>query len=32
MAGLIGGIGLLLLGAGLVGVLAGRRRRARFIA
>ncbi|RSM49414.1 hypothetical protein DMB66_44780 [Actinoplanes sp. ATCC 53533] len=31
-AGLIGGIGLLLLGAGVVGVLASRRRRARFIA
>jgi hypothetical protein len=32
MAGLIGGIGLLLLGGGVVGVLAARRRRARFIA
>jgi len=32
MAGLIGGIGLLLLGAGAVGVLAARRSRARFIA
>ena len=31
-AGLIGGIGLLVLGAGVVGVLAARRRRARFIA
>ncbi|RZU52277.1 hypothetical protein EV385_4125 [Krasilnikovia cinnamomea] len=32
VAGLIGGLGLLLLGAGVVGVLAARRRRARFIA
>ncbi|MEV8504895.1 hypothetical protein AB0368_08700 [Actinoplanes sp. NPDC051475] len=31
-AGLIGGIGLLLLGAGGAGVLAARRRRAHFIA
>ncbi|MEV6597972.1 hypothetical protein AB0M36_13990 [Actinoplanes sp. NPDC051346] len=31
-AGLISGIGLLLLAAGTVGVLAARRRRARFIA
>jgi hypothetical protein len=32
IAGLIGGVGLLFLGAGVVGVLATRRRRARFIA
>jgi len=32
MAGLIGGTGLLLLGAGVAGVLAARRRRTRFIA
>ncbi|MET8147353.1 hypothetical protein ACIBSW_25875 [Actinoplanes sp. NPDC049668] len=32
VAGLIGGIGLLLVGAGVGGVLAARRRRARFIA
>ncbi|GGQ70019.1 hypothetical protein [Couchioplanes azureus] len=32
MAGLIGGLGLLSLGAGAVGVLAARRRRTRFVA
>lgn len=32
VAGLIGGIGLLVLGAGVAGVLATRRRRARFVA
>jgi hypothetical protein len=32
LAGLIGGIGLLLLGAGAAGVLTTRRRRANFIA
>jgi len=31
-AGLIGGIGLLLLGVGVAGVLPARRRRARFVA